>query len=325
MLAIVGGGLAILYELAPPAGRPSWIERMRLVLPVLPGAISLVPVLRGGTEHVSVALYHGLRLRNFLRFPPLSALSPPGVAFLPEFGGMYLPLALAIPAALGLLLAWRRRRDLLPFAAAAGLAGLLTVDAFHLPSGVLRSLPLGQGFRVFSRFYPFFLFFAAGLAGLPLERLWRSRRRPVGALGAVLLAAAFVAEYRPARLEPSPVRRLPLSPTLQDEIDRSRFLLVIPRRDYRNVQDTWPVTLDLRSVHLSFVGRELAAERDLRESLFPSVYLEPPRPQYPVFLSQLRRLDVGYLLFESDGSPPPAWGREIAREGETSLWSLTGR
>ena len=325
MLAIVGGALAVLYELAPPAGRPSWIDRMRLVLPVLPGAISLVPVLRGGTEHVSVALYHGLRLRNFLRFPPLSALSPPGVAFLPEFGGMYLPLALAIPAALGLLLAWRRRRDLLPFAAAAGLAGLLTVDAFHLPSGVLRSLPLGQGFRVFSRFYPFFLFFAAGLAGLALERLWRSRRRPVGALGAVLLAAAFVAEYRPARLEPSPVRRLPLSATLQDEIDRSRFLLVIPRRDYRNVHDTWPVTLDMRSVHLSFVGRELAAERDLRESLFPSVYLEPPRPQDPVFLSELRRLDVGYVLFESDGSPRPAWGREIAREGETSLWSLTGR
>jgi len=325
MLAIVGGALALLYELAPPAGRPSWIERLRLVLPGLAGAISLVPVLRGGADHVSVALYHGLRLRNFLRFPPLSALSPPGVAFLPEFGGMYLPLALAIPAGLGLLLAWRSRRDLLPFAAAAGLAGLLTLDAFHLPSGVLRSLPLGQGFRVFSRFYPFFLFFLAGLAGLALERLWRWPRRPVAALGAVLLAAAFVAEYRPARLDPSPVRRLALSATLQRELDRSRFLLVVPRRDYRNVHDTWAVTLDMRSVHLSFVGREIAAERNLRESLFPRVYLEPPRPQDPVFLSELRQLDVGYLLFESDRSQRPAWGREIAREGETSLWSLMDR
>jgi hypothetical protein len=325
MLAIVGGALAVLYELAPPAGRPSGIERLRLVLPGLLGAISLVPVLRGGTDHVSVGLYHGLRLRNFLRFPPLSALSPPGVWFLPEFGGMYLPLALAIPATLGLVLAWRSRRDLLPFAAAAGLAGLLTVDAFHLPTDVLRSLPLGQGFRVFSRFYPFVLFFAAGLAGLALESLWRWRRRPIGALGAVLLAAIFVAEYLPARLAPSPVRRLALSETLQSEIDRSRFLLVIPRRDYRNVHDTWAVTLDMRSVHLSFVGREIAAERELRESLFPRVYLEPPALQDPAFLSELRRLDVGYVLFESDGSPRPARGREIAREGETSLWSLTGR
>ena len=80
MLAIMGGALAVLYALAPPAGRPSGIERLRLVLPGLLGAISLVPVLRGGTDHVSVALYHGLRLRNFLRFPPLSALSPPGRA-----------------------------------------------------------------------------------------------------------------------------------------------------------------------------------------------------------------------------------------------------
>jgi hypothetical protein len=325
MLAIVGGALAVLYELEPPAGRPSWIERLRLVLPGLTGAISLVPVLQGGTDHVSVALYHGLRLRNFLRFPPLSALSPPGVAFVPEFGGMYLPLALAIPAALGLLLASRSRRDLLPFAAAAGVAALLTLNAFHVPSGVLRSLPLGQGFRVFARFYPFFLFFAAGLAGLALERLWRWPRRPVAALAAVLLAAAFVAEYRPARLDPSPVRRLTLSATLQSELDRSRFLLVVPRRDYRNVHDTWAVRLDMRSVHLSFVGREIGAERGLRESLFPHVYLEPPRPQDPVFLSELRQLDVGYLLFESDRSPRPAWGREIAREGETSLWSLTGR
>ena len=162
----------------------------------------------------------------------------------------------------------------------------------------------------------------AGLAGLALERLWRWPRRPVAALGAVLLAAAFVAEYRPARLDPSPVRRLALSATLQSELNRSRFLLVVPRRDYRNVHDTWAVTLDMRSVHLSFVGREIAAERGLRESLFPRVYLERPRPQDPAFLSELHQLDVGYVLFESDSSPRPAWGREIAREGETSLWSL---
>lgn len=325
MLAIVGAALALLYELAPPAGRPSWMERARLVLPVLLGAISLVPVLHSGTGHVSVALYHGVRLRNFLRFPPLSALSPPGVVFLPEFGGMYLPLALAIPAGLGLFLAWRARRDLLPFAAAAGLAGLLTLDAFHLPSRVLRALPLGEGFRVFSRFYPFFLFFLAGLAALSLDRSWRRPRRPLAVLGAAVLAAVFVAEYRPARLDPSPVRRLALSARLQGELDRSRFLLVVPRRDYRNVHDTWPVTLDMRSVRLSFVGREVAAERRLREAFFPCVYVETPRPEDPACLSELRRLGVGYLLFESDRSPRPAAGREIARVGETSLWSLMDR
>ncbi len=325
MLAIVGGALVLLYELAPPAGRPSWVERLRFVLPGLLGAISLVPVLREGSGHVSVALYHGVRLRNFLRFPPLSALSPTDVEFLPEFGGMYLPLALAIPAALGLVLAWRSRPDLLPFAAAAGVAGLLTLDAFHVPSGVLRSFPLGEGFRVFSRFYPFFLFFLASLAGLALERLWRWPRRPVAALASVLLAAAFVAEYRPARLDPSPVRSLAPSATLEAGLDRSRFLLVVPRRDYRNVHDTWAVTLDMRSVRLSFVGREIAGERDLRASLFPRVYREPPRPQDPAFLLELHDLDVGYLLFESDTSPRPARGREIAREGETSLWSLMDR
>jgi len=325
MLAIVGGALAVLYELAPPAGRPSWIERLRLVLPVLPGAVSLLPVLRGGTGHIAVAMGHGLRLRNFLRFPPLSALSPPDVAFVAGFGGMYLPLALAVPAAVGLVLAWRRRRDLLPLAAAAGVAGLLTVNAFHVPSGLLRSMPLGVGFRDFSRFYPFFLFFAAGLAGLALERLWQWPRRRVAAFATVLLAAAFVAEYWPARLAPSPVRRLTLTAALERQLDRGRFLLVVPRREYRNVQDTWAVAFDMRSVHLSFVGREVAAEHDLRESLFPRVYLEPPRPRDPAFISDLRQLHVGYLLFESDASPRPAVGREIARQGEFSLWSLTGR
>lgn len=325
MLAIVGGSLALLYELAPPAGRPSWIERLRLVVPALLGAISLVPVLGDETGHVSVALYHGLRLRNFLRFPPLSALSPPDVVFLPEFGGMYLPLALAIPALLGMLLAWRSRRDLLPFVAAAGVAGLLTLDAFHLPSRVLRSFALGEGFRVFSRFYPFFLFFLAALAGLALERLWRRPLRPAAVLGTALLAAAFVAEYRPARLQPSPVRALSPSVLPPTGLDRSRFLLVVPRRDYRNVHDSWAVTLDMRTVHLSFVGREIAGERDLRRRLFPRVYVEPPRPQDPAFLSELQDLGVGYLLFENDGSPRPARGREIAREGEISLWSLIDR
>jgi hypothetical protein len=324
MLGLVAATLLALFELAPPAGRPTLRERTRLLAPALLGAVSLLPFLRGGAEHVAVDMYLAVRLRNFLRYPPLSALSPPDVSFVPEFGGMYLPLALAIPALAGALLAWRAKHPASrPLVAAAALCLVLTLDVWRVPSEVLRALPLGAGIRVFSRFYPFFLFFATALAGLALGRLLSAaRRRWAPAALLVLGVAGCLAEYAPLRLAPSAVRRLPLPPGVA--IDRGGFLLVVPRRDYRNVQDTWAVTLDMRTVKLSFVGREARGERALRERLFPRVYADRLPLEDPATLSELRALGVGYLLLESNRLPRPPWGREVARAGEYCLWSLLG-
>jgi len=325
MLLLVVAALVAAYELAPPAGRPTLAQRARFLLPALVGAVTLIPFLRGGTGHVAVGIYHTIRLRNLLRYPPLSLLSPPDVAFLPEFGGQYLPLTLLLPALAGAALAWREpRRGTRALAAVALFSMLLTLDALELPSRVLRALPLGSGIRVLSRFYPFFLFFAAALAGFALERLWRARRARV-LLAALMLAgvAGFVAEYAPVRLSPSLVRRMPLPAGV--ELDRSRFLLVVPRRDYRNVQDTWAVTLDMRTVKLSFVGREVPEERWFREGAYPKVYTDWVDLSDPETISQLRGLGVGYVLLEHDARARPAWGREIARAGQYSLWSLSGR
>jgi hypothetical protein len=324
MLGLVAAALLVFLELSAPTGRPTLSERIRLLLPTLLGSATLIPFLLGSTTHMPVALYHAVRLRNFLRPPPLSWLSPSDVSFVPEFGGMYLPLSLGLPAVVGAAILWRARRAVAqPLVAVALICLLLTLDVGRIPSEILRALPLGAGIRVFSRFYPFFLFFCAALAGLALERLLRAapaRWLPAAVLVAGLGVAA--AEYTPARLAPSLVRRLVLPAGL--ELDRSRFLLVVPRGDYRSVQDTWAVTLDMRSMKLSFVGREIAAERNLRLGRFSRAYAERPQLGDPATLSELRRLGVGYVLLESNRTPRPGWGREIARGGEYSLWSLHG-
>lgn len=324
MLGLVALMLVALLEAAPPAGRPTVGERARLLLPTLLGAVSLVPFLRGGSEHVAVGLYQTVRWPTLFRFPPLSTLAPAGVSFAPEFGGMYLPLTLAVPAAIGAVLAWRGRHPAWrPLVGMALVTLALTFDVLHGPSGALRALPLGSGIRVLARFFPFFLFFAAALAGLALERLLRAAPRRAPAAAALVLGLAVcLAEYAPARLSPSPVRRLALPDDL--ELDRRRFLLVVPRREYRSLHDTWAVSLGMRSVKLSFVGREVGSERTLRERAFPRVYAERVALDDPATLQELRALGVGYVLLESNRLPRPAWGREIARAGEYSLWSLGG-
>jgi hypothetical protein len=164
----VVGALVAAYELAPPHARPRLADRARLLLPALLGAVTLIPFLRGGTGHVAVGIYHTIRLRNLLRFPPLSMLSPPDVAFLPEFGGQYLPLTLLLPALAGAALSWREpRRGTRALAAVALFSMLLTLDALELPSRMLRAFSLGSGIRVFSRFYPFSFFVSP----------WRPRAR----------------------------------------------------------------------------------------------------------------------------------------------------
>jgi hypothetical protein len=305
--------------------RPGPARRALFFLPAGAGALSLLPLLAGGTEHVSVPLYGALRPAQLFSPPALSLLSRHLPSDPPEFLGTYLPLALLLPAAAGLALAVRDRRREFVLPACGAVAALgLSLDPLGLASSALRALPLGGGFRVLGRFFPFLLFFLAPLAGLGLQGLRQALPTPAFArLAAAGLALLALLESFPARMRPSRVASMTLPRQVAAAVDRDAFVFVVPRREYRTVHDTWQVALDMRAVRLSFVGREPALPRNLRQRLFPILHAnERIGLDDPETRDELRRARVGYLLFEDPRTPRPSYGSEVWRSGAASLWAV---
>lgn len=329
MLAVVAAVTVLVFEAGALASgeRPAPGRRLRFLAPSLVGAVSLLPFLaRGDAAIVRVPVILPLSVADLFRPPRLSMLTGLGSGDTFEFWGTSLPLVLLIPALYGAVLAVRAKAPGARRLVAMALACLgLTVNVLGVPAALVRALPMGEGFRIFGRFFPFLLFFLAIFAALGVDGLVARVRSLQArlALGLLFVAAAAL-ELAPANLAPSPVRGLPLAADVRRALDPSRRLLVVPRGEHLNVLDTYQVDLDLPAVDLSYLAREDPRTTEERVERYPHVYGAAPLAlDDPELLRELADLGVGYVLFEEpprmDGFPP---GHALAVLHPEILWAL---
>ena len=296
-------------------------RRLLFFLPGLLGGIPAAWWLWGkDTSVLAKPLYDNFNALNLITPPKLSLLSALGSAAVPEYWGTYLSISVVVLAAVGIVAMKKTQAaNRVTILVLAGVMLLFTLDPFHLVSGPLRMLPLGQGFRVFARFFPFMMFFLLIPVGYGLDFLLRKPRSPQRLVILALLLVVACVEYYPVRLSPSPVAKSCMSKLTASRIDRSKFVWLIPKRGYLNRDDTYQVVMDMRFVNLSYLARENDSLRIYRESHFPVVYMRR-RADVGELEDELRRLNVGYLLFErtpKQGDIPPKGEVIVNCEGMT--------
>ncbi|UCG62555.1 MAG: hypothetical protein JSV52_04515 [Candidatus Zixiibacteriota bacterium] len=302
MLAVVLVCVVAVMEIGAFSSRTSGLpRRIMFYLPAMVGAVPAALFLsRAPSDIVDVKLYQQLAFVDLMTFPKLSVLSGLAVSSFPEFWGVYVPVStimLAIPGVVAMRI--NGRKGLKAILILAGICLAAVLDPFHAVSGILRSLPMGTGFRVFSRFFPFFLFFFLILACHGLNHIIQKWKLWARVSVALAFLAITITEYYPQGLNVSPVKNFSLNARQTNQLKRDRFVLVIPEGRYRNVHDTYQVTMNMRFVYLSYLARtdtRIAAKRRQR---FPMVYAGKPIGNQEEFLRELKKLGVGYVLFEN--------------------------
>jgi hypothetical protein len=303
MLIITLAMTILVFELAY-LGRPAWKNMPRRLLFFLPSIVGGIPAafLYHGSESevISRQLFAGLDVAGLFAFPRLGLLSGIRVSQIPEYWGTYLPIAAVILILIGIpVLVSQRLRLLAVIGLLAFLCLVLTLDPVEFPSSVVRALPMGAGFRVFARFFPIFLFFVLIIAAYGLDRIIAIGNSLTRAIALVSLLIWVTVEYYPAGLNPSAVRTFRFTTRLRDTVNRNKFVLVIPNGYYQNVHDTYQVSLDMRFVYLSYLARENKTIAGLRATQFPIIYGGKRPNSLDEIKQEMRRLGVGYLLFES--------------------------
>ncbi len=329
MLAIVLIGVTVIFEFS--RYRDRLIDRGRRLAFLVPAGLTLLtalPILpEMRTATVARDVYPTLPPSGLVTFPRLSVLSDITVAKLPEYWGTYLPIVLIVLTIAGIW-AWKRDgiKTVIPLLALVCFCFVLTTDFDRWPSRILRAMPMGEGFRVFARFLPFLIFFVTIFACQGLDRLFKIPSRRIKAVVLIVLSLVGLCEYYPAKLNPAPVKSFPLMADETAQIDRSKFLLVIPPVEYHNIHDTYQVSLDMRCVHLSYLAREDETLIRQREARFPLIYGGETALSAGEIVSEMRQLNIGYVLIEGAYNPPefPRKWKLIARRENKVLIDVTG-
>jgi hypothetical protein len=279
----------------------SFTSRLAFIAPLLPGLASfLVFSFAAPFQEVNIPLIKPISLLQFVHLPRLCLFYFAESQPIFEYWGTYIPFSILILAYWGYRNP-RRTVSLIPLV----ILFLLTIDCLGIPSSILRMLPLGQGFRVMARFFPFFLFWLLLLAGFGLDRLFqiadgRARRRRLFLIG--LLAAI---EFFPFWLRPSPVKQLAIPPQTLARISDSAVTAIIPKRYYFNHLDAYQISLQKPVLKLSYLARPSKSSL-VRMQQFPALYQTRFLPQNPEAMRQFISLGGKYLLFEDKERVPAA-------------------
>lgn len=338
MLAIAVGIVVPLFELEALRRDPrNFPRRMLFFLPTLLGAVTLL-AFRGGPPLGVVAnpLVDTGGLLELFRFPKLGPLAFLGAPENPSGWGTtfsYSALALIL---IGVVPAKRAlKSQFWPLCGAVLLLLALTANVFGIPGTVIRALPMGEGFRIFNRFFPFVVllltpFLAFGIAHLLAHGGSRGRTSARRGVLVVLLVVLCVEVY-PLHLRIRPVRDLHLTAGVQASLDRTRFCLVVPEENFHyQVHNTYYATLGLPAVNLSYWDKMSAENKAYRTDRYPLVYPKGgdyparPRVENPGILTELAALNVGYVLFadKSDLGKSVIRGDVVCETGTEILVAL---
>ena len=311
MLCMVVSLVVIYFEvLAMMTRSDSIIWNLRsslqfLLFPIL-GSISLF-VLQYAPEFdvLNIPVFYSLDPYQFLGWGKLSILGEWFTSSLPEFWGNSLGLVALIFGIIGIvaILKLRSYRTALWFGLIA--LGLVMLLLLFNPAGIVSSflgeLPVARGFRVYSRFFSFFLFFFSALVAVGFEQLGLIQNRWLRVSAVLLVLVFFCIEYYPARLLPSPLPQIDGFHSSSIRLDPSKRVLVVPDGQYVQAKDIYQTKLDHPGVYVSYLAREPWGERAWREMEYPEVYREMSRGgavRSEEWIRELRKLNVGYILFE---------------------------
>ena len=175
---------------------------------------------------------------------------------------------------------------------------LFTLDFLDLPSGVIRIGTIGRGFRVFTRFLPFALFFLLVLAALGLEWLWGQRTRASVRLLLCALGALAVVEFTPVRMRPARVPWFELPASMPKSLDKSQFVWLPCEKWHRSSLDAYQVALDMPFAYLPQLGHAVTICADDVMRKYPIVYGLTRPYSAGAFLAEARQLHIRYVLFE---------------------------
>jgi hypothetical protein len=158
-----------------------------------------------------------------------------------------------------------------------------------------------------------------------LDFIFRQTRSLARAAVLSALLVLAIVEYLPAKLSPSPVKSFHIDSETRAHLDRDKYVLVIPAREYLNVHDTYQAALDMRCVHLSYVAREDQSVAASRRERFPIMY-DGRRVVDPDDLRrELKELQVRYLLFEDRARVRgfPLTGRVVTEDNGQALVDIS--
>jgi hypothetical protein len=200
---------------------------------------------------------------------------------------------------------------------------LLTLDPLQIVGNLIRELPMGQAFRVLSRFFPFFLFFLLMFFCSGLGAIFRLRSKSKWILIPLVLGATAVELY-PYHMKPSAVRQLPITRQQRAQLDPEKFVLLITHGPYLSVHDTYQVAMNMPFVYVSYLARESDILSEYRRINFPIVYGGRPPDSQASLLNELRKLNVEYVLFENrdDLARFPVPGRLRTQWNKEALFDL---
>jgi hypothetical protein len=279
------------------AGRksPSWPDRLRFAaVPAIGILASLFVYVSQSPGAMQLPVYSSLSLVDLISPYRLSALHGLSNSRIFEFWGVAVPLATWPILGLGLL------RGKIPRKGQWAVLGLILIaislDLGGGPGEIVRRIPMGEGFRVFSRFFPFLLFFAGIVFAAGIERVILARGAKLALL--IPLAALWILEIYPWNLNTTRVLGMDFPEFDRGTVDLSRFVLVVTNGGYRPVHDTYQVSMDRPFVLVSSVSPRLGDREAIRMRDFPIVHgrVGPSSPDQ--LSAELEKLNVGYVLFE---------------------------
>lgn len=200
----------------------------------------------------------------------------------------------------------------------------VTLDVLHLPSAVIRSLPFGGGFRVFSRFFPSALFFLLIPTAVGLEWLWVRRGTATGTTMLCVLGVLSCLELVPIGQHPSLAPQFRLPATVSQQLDRDALVWIADDDPGQTDLVMYQIALDMPFARAPRMSRGAIHDLARVGVQYPVVYGGKKAFSAEDFMGEAKRLNIRYVLFRDDRQYRafPVQMKVLAAEGGTIFTEL---
>lgn len=306
-------------------------EKVIFFIPLVLGVSALFNLMRYAPsfEVANLGLYKGFYFRDFFNFPRYNL---PGslthwVKGDSEYWGIYYTYTAVILLITGIFFWRKEKKDPNIILLIISLLTFLIIwDKYDSMSSIIRLIPFSKGFRVFARFWPVLLFVSLPFVAFSMNKIFTLKNRTVRFLLSGLVVLFLFIEIYPFNLKPMPVKNLELTKNESSTIDKTKYVLVFPVKEFKSIYDTYQATSGLKMVYFDTLSRENYRDRAKREAFAPMIYhYNNPLENTIEYSKELSNLNIGYIIFENKNDRRRGLfnGRIIAERNPDMLIELT--